>query len=345
MKSPVTLQTIATKAKVSKVTVSRALRNHPSIPAATCQRIQRIAAQLGYRTNPLVSTLMAQVRNGRLPASQPTIAYLTTNTDLNELTPGQTHAADILHGAIARGTALGYRIEHFSLSEPGMTTSRMYNVLRARGIPGAILAPLADPFPLTDIDFNWEHLASAAIGYSGRNQRLHRADNDHFFAVAMAAQKLRDLGYRRVALAIRHEDNQRTQTKRLGGYLATQAQWPKKEQIPPFLWHYRSDISMPEGFEKWATRHRPDAILVLQHVVGWWLEEIGFKVPADIALASLNLQRDQATFSGIDLNNARLGAAAVELVVEQIHHNEQGIPEQAKTVTISPHWIDGSTTR
>lgn len=346
MKKNITLQTIATKAKVSKVTVSRALRNHPTIPQRTCQRIQRIASQLGYRTNPLVSTLMAQVRNGRLPASHPTIAYLTTNTDLSELSPGQTHAADILHGAIARAAELGYKVESFSLIAPGMTGARMRGVLRARGIPGAILAPLADPFPRTDIDFDWQHFACAAIGYSYRNQQLHRVDNDHFHAVVLAAERLRALGYRRIGFAIRHEDNQRTQRKRLGGYLAVQADWPVKERIPPFFWNYRlPDSAMPKGFDLWFSRHKPDAILVLQHIVGWWLEDLGYKIPDDVALASLNLQRDQATFNGINLNNALLGAAAVELIVEQIHHNRHGVPAEAKTVMITGDWVDGQTAR
>ncbi|AHF91348.1 LacI family transcriptional regulator [Opitutaceae bacterium TAV5] len=348
---PPTLQTIANRAKVSRMTVSRALRNHPSLPRKTCERIQKIATRIGYRTNPLVSALMAQLRNGRPPKSHPTLAYLTTNTDLTELEPGRTHAADIYHGAIERAAMLGYKIEHFSLVAPDATGARisgerMRSILRARGIPGAILAPLADPFPHTDIDFDWEHFACAAIGYTLRNHNLHRADNDHFSAAALAADRLRELGYRRIGLAIRHEDNQRTQRKRVGGYLAAQAGWPAAHRIPPFLWHYRlPDTGMPEGFDTWFTRHRPDAILVLQHIVGWWLADLGHRVPEEVALASLNLQRDQATFSGINLNNALLGAAAVELVVEQIHHNEHGIPARAKTVMITGDWVDGATTR
>ncbi|MFA6959694.1 MAG: LacI family DNA-binding transcriptional regulator [Opitutaceae bacterium] len=337
---------IATKAKVSKVTVSRALRNHPSLPQKTCIRIQKIATRLGYRTNPLVSALMAQLRNGRPATSHPTIAYLTTNTDLTELEPGRTHAADIFYGAVERASTLGYKVEKFSLVEPGMTGTRMRGVLRARGIPGAILAPLADPFPRTDIDFDWDQFACAAIGYSYRNQQLHRADNDHFYAATLAADSLRKLGYRRIGLAIRHEDNQRTQLKRVGGYLAAQAEWPAEDRIPPFLWHYRlPDTGMPDGFDTWFEQYRPDAILVLQHIVGWWLKDLGQRVPEDVALASLNLQRDQATFSGINLNNARLGAAAIELIVEQIHHNEHGVPAQPKTVTITGDWADGVTAR
>lgn len=345
MKKPVSLQTIADKAKVSKVTVSRALRNHPSLPRDTCVRIQRLAKKLGYRPNPLVSALMTQLRNGRPVASHPTLAYLTTNTTPSELEFGRTHAADILQGAMARAAELGYKVERFSLAEPGMTGPRMRAVLRARGISGAILAPLADPFPQTDIDFDWEHFACAAIGYSHRNQQLHRADNDHFYAVALAAEQLRARGYRRIGLAIRHEDNQRTQRKRVGGYLATQACWPEADRVPPFLWNFRlPDTDMPEGFDTWFTKHRPDAILVLQPIVAQWLKSLGYAVPADIALASLNLQRDQATFSGIDLNNARLGGAAVELIVEQLHHNEHGVPAEAKSVTITGRWIDGITT-
>ena len=61
----ITLRIIADKAKVSRMTVSRALRNDPSIPRATCLKIQRIAKHTGYRPDPILTRLMETIRRGR----------------------------------------------------------------------------------------------------------------------------------------------------------------------------------------------------------------------------------------------------------------------------------------
>jgi hypothetical protein len=57
----------------------------------------------------------------------------------------------------------------------------------------------------------------------------------------------------------------------------------------------------------------------------------------------MHLTRDLAGCSGIDQNNERVGAAAVDLVVEQLHANAFGVPENPKTVLIEGRWEPGST--
>jgi LacI family transcriptional regulator len=54
-----THQDIATIACVSQVTVSLALRSHPRIPESTRKRIEAIARQIGYRPDPMLSSLVA----------------------------------------------------------------------------------------------------------------------------------------------------------------------------------------------------------------------------------------------------------------------------------------------
>ena len=62
---------VAERAGFSRATVSRALRNHPGIPEATRQRVVDAAAALGYRPNPLVAALMAQLHTGRSASETP----------------------------------------------------------------------------------------------------------------------------------------------------------------------------------------------------------------------------------------------------------------------------------
>src|SRR5512145_702370 len=74
---PPTMKIVAAKAAVSSMTVSLALRNHPRIPRSTRERIQTIARELGYRPNPMVHALMAEVRARRPVTSATTLAFIT----------------------------------------------------------------------------------------------------------------------------------------------------------------------------------------------------------------------------------------------------------------------------
>ena len=53
---------IAAEAGLSPSTVSLALRNSPKIPAATKQRIRKIAQRLGYRPDGKLTELMSHLR-------------------------------------------------------------------------------------------------------------------------------------------------------------------------------------------------------------------------------------------------------------------------------------------
>ncbi|AHF91213.1 LacI family transcriptional regulator [Opitutaceae bacterium TAV5] len=361
---PPTMQMIADQAGVSLMTVSRALKNNPRLSLATRERIRKIATGLGYRPNPLVSALMAQIRHARAPKVWPTIAFLTAHPD-EVYTRAHTYNARIHAGAAERAVMLGYRLERFSLAEPGMTGARMRGMLLARGIPGVILPPLPDPIP--DIGFDWSPFACATVGYSYTTPALHRAANDQFNTIRTAVHRLTGLGYERIGLAIRHEDDHRVENKWGGGFLSFHPYLPARRRLPVFLWHYARNQpracahtrageegwedwegsgEMPSGFSAWFHRHKPDAIISLQPLmVRTWLKSLGARVPEDVSLVSLNLQHNQSGFSGVDQNNALLGAAAVELVVEQIHHNEHGVPARAKTVMIMGDWVEGATTR
>ena len=61
----VTLKEVAAKAGVSIMTASRALRNQANVTPDTRAKVERAAAQLDYRPNPLVSALMSYRRASR----------------------------------------------------------------------------------------------------------------------------------------------------------------------------------------------------------------------------------------------------------------------------------------
>jgi LacI family transcriptional regulator len=57
----------------------------------------------------------------------------------------------------------------------------------------------------------------------------------------------------------------------------------------------------------------------------------------------LNCFPESCDCAGTGRGIESVGAAAVDLVVQQLEHNERGIPEVPKTVLIDLEWVDGKT--
>lgn len=332
-----TMQTVATRAGVSLMTVSRALKHHPSIPPATCERICKIADELGYRPNPMVSALMAQLRSKNGSKTAPIIAYLTNHPE--GTFKEWSHLQELYEGAGVRAAELGYRLEKFYLHESGMTPARMRGILRARGIAGVILDPLRLHPP--ELEFDWSGFACASIGYSYKTTILHRAVNDQFHAVRLAVAALEARGYKRIGMAIRDEDNDHSESRLVGGFMSMFLKLPPRRKIPIFFLNEQHEADFVEWFRKW----KPDAVLTLLPIMRNWLKKLDVSTPRDVGLASLNVQSNHATWSGINQNNRMIGATALELVVEQIHHNDHGVPNEPKTVMTKASWVEGTTTR
>ena len=64
---------IARLAGVSQMTVSLALRDHPTLPPATRRRIKEIAEEIGYRPDPNIGRMLSYIRSRRVSRTTPSI--------------------------------------------------------------------------------------------------------------------------------------------------------------------------------------------------------------------------------------------------------------------------------
>lgn len=111
VKGLVTMGTDARAAVIVPSTVSKALRDDPSISDDLKAKIQKVARELGHRPNPLVATLMAQLHGTRRRSDPHHIAWM-------DLWPKDADDAllcvmlkPMLNGARQRAEELGFRIE------------------------------------------------------------------------------------------------------------------------------------------------------------------------------------------------------------------------------------------
>jgi len=327
---------IAREAGLSQAAVSMALRNHPSIPPATRDRVREIADRLGYRPNALVSALMSQLQTGRDERQIARIAIIDA-WPLDVGWKAYSLFAQQAVGMRARAHALGYQVEEFRLKENEMTPKRLSRVLLTRGIVGVIIAPM--PRGLSRLHLEWEHFAAVALNYSLIRPELHRAAYDTYQTTWQAFRALHRLGYRRFGIALTADDNHRSLNQNLGAFSAFSYRLEEKDRLPPHL------CERPErkSFLAWLRAYRPDVFLSTRWEFREWLDEAGLRIPEDIGYASL--ASGEPHLAGIDQNGEGVGAAAIDLLVAQLHRNERGLPAEPSTLLVRGHWVPGSTVR
>ena len=336
-----TIRQLAALAGVSRTTVSLALRNHPSLPADTRARIQKIATAHGYKQDPVVSSLMAQLRTSRAQRSPERIAYFTT-WDTRDGWRRSGNENNYFLGACERAAKLGYEVEHIWAREPGLTTARLSKILYTRAIRGIILAPFANP--RSHITMEWKYFATAAISHTLVRPLVHRASHAHYNGMFLALRHLRHHGYRRIGFATRLEQSERVASSWLAALLVYQQGMPEAQRVPPLLSPVPTNAGMDAGaFKKWYNAHKPDAVISNLINPLELLRTMGLRVPEDAGYASLDLINKDDPWSGIDQQAREVGAATVDLVVTQLQNNEFGLPTYPKTVYIDGLWRDGNT--
>lgn len=329
--SDVTMASVAQAAGVATSTVSKALRDDPTIPVERRQEIQRLAKAMGYVPNPMVSALMARLHARRRRNDPHHIAWI-------DLWPSEQEAARtsdfklMLRGARERAAELGYQIEVHRVAREGTSPERLHDILSSRSQWGLIIPPV--PIDRMTYPLNLRGLTGVTIGTSLHEPVMHRVASNLFQGSQLACRKLREHGFRRLGLALSPAMNERVDEKWLGAFLAEQFTWPVADRIPPLL-------VGPEGgerFRAWLRRHRPDAVLLAEPQVESWIAAAGRKRPAVVWLRRIE-SMPKSTFA-IDTRPDKMGAAAVELVVGQIHRNERGSPEIPHTLLLDGVWCE-----
>ncbi len=334
-----TLRQIARVAGVSHATVSRALRNDPSIPPATTRRLQQLAQRLGYTPNPLVAALLSQVRSRKPKGDHTVIAYLNTWWPKRTWETCNTKTGQY-RGAAQRAAELGFRIENFWLHEPGMSAARLAQILKTRGIRGVLIGPVQNQTEA--IDFPWRDFALATIGYSLHTPAISRACHAHFRGMYRAMDELIARGYRRIGYVTSKDFEERVNSLWGAAYRFNQHRLAAKDRIAPLVFEAEAGR---EALQRWLAATRPDAIVNALPGVFELLTELALRVPDEIGFVHLDLPTHlkAARVSGIDQLWEIVGAGAVELVASQLYTNSSGLPDHPVTQLVEGVWVEGRT--
>ncbi len=339
----VSLARIAAEVGVSTATVSMALRGHASISAATRARVLAAAEALGYRPDPRFSALMEFLRSRKEAPFHAVIAFVhdydTAGRYLRLRTP-----SEFFNGARERGRRLGFQLEPFWARESGLTLPRLAKILRARGIPGAILtSPRATSFPFHE---DLADLAVAVVGYTSWTPQYCRACNNQHHSMTLALQSLEARGYRRIGLALSSQDDADAEHNWLSAYLGFHHGLPANRRPPPLLGP-ESDIFTTNALSRWLSTAKPDCVIGHTNPLLDRLLATGIRIPDEMGFATLDIfeRDDHLPVSGIEQHSAEVGAAAMDMVTSQISFQKCEAGRSSRLVLIEGEWVDGATTK
>ena len=238
------IKDIARLARVSHPTVSRALQNSPLVKAETAARIQKIAAETGYRAS--------AVARGLVTRRTRTIGLVTT-------TVADPFAGEVVYGIEESANDHGYAVILANSNADPERERKMVQALAERRVDGILvtssrvgaryvrlLKELMVPMVLVNDQYPGEFVHSVMIG----NQEGMR----------MAAEHLIELGHRRIAY-IGDRFGYQGDADRLAGYRAAL----EAAQIPPDAELVAHGDGKPGGAEGamerlLALRHSPTAV-------------------------------------------------------------------------------------
>ena len=332
------LKAVAELAKVSLSTASRALHGHPRLLAETISAVRAAAREVGYHANPFISDTMRRVRTrGRL-GHLGAIAYLTFHDSADAWRRNPTYLR-FHEGATQRAVEVGFSLDTIWAREPRLTARRLTAILKARGIVGVVVGPRPVQ-PQVDV-IDWAQFPSASVGVPLPRVRLHQAGSHHARLMERMLMALKERGYRRPGLVLLEAQISRTDPGWVTTWTYHQHEASRSRRVPLLV--------LPTLQEKrvvqWVKRHRPDAVIAVEEEIGRILVRAGWSVPEEIGFAHLSRPERPDAPAGMDQRPTAIGAAAVDLVANQIFSGERGLAETPRVLLIEGEWREGWSVR
>jgi DNA-binding LacI/PurR family transcriptional regulator len=335
----VSLRDVARDVGVSHVTVSLALRGDPRVSVNRRVEIEAAALRLGYRPDPMLSSLSAYRRSKRPVTICSTVAWLNQWAD-----PGELHRLHEFEaywtGARDAAEKLGYRLEEFKIRRD-LSSDRLQKILEARSVHGILIPPHRSDLSLPN--FDWSRFSLVRLGVSVKEPRTHVVTSDQMSCVGMAFERVHERGYQRIGYVSSRRFDRNTGGNFRAGYLSSQdALLPLRKHLPPLFLEEESTAADARQLRAWLKLSKPDAIITTLSALRGLLDRIGCKIPDDVAVCATSVF-DGNFDSGIDQNSSEVGYVAMRTLASLIHQNERGIPRYCRRILVEPRWVDGSS--
>jgi LacI family transcriptional regulator len=334
----ITMAEVARAANVHQTTVSLALRNDPRLPRETRLRIRALAESMGYRPDPMLSALNFYRTSRDAAKTQPSIAFLMRS---RKNLPAEHFSADerFLKGARQACERMGFRIVPLQIENSPGEGARLTRVLRSRGIYGVILCSLH--VTLRELAMDWDSFSALCIESQHLGLALHTVANNQSGATRNAVQRLVELGYRRIGLAVGEIEETSLEKPFTAGHLLGIHEHPRLPLISPLLLQLEERAVTAAKLGSWVRRNRIDAVLSNWGSITDLLKMTGLRVPQDVGVATLDHNPNRGAAAGIRQSHELVGERAVEGLALMMKTNQRGPITLPNMTLIDGLWQDG----
>ena len=331
------LKQIAIECNLSVAAVSMALRGHQRVSKTTIKTVKAAAKRIGYRTNPLIRSVMSLVRFSQFSKKNwITIAFIWLE-DTPESIAESNFLTKLIQSLIQRANSLGLNVEQFYLNNDGMTVQRLQKILIARGISGIIFSPSRQS-SVVKLPFNWVKFTTVIIGHTPWEPEFNRVGHYQYSGMRRTLQNVFKAGYKKPALIIFENSNEQTLKSHESAFLA---HYQDSKNGLKSIFHIAGD-SDELRFKNWLKVLKPDS-LISTSISTLNTHSECLKLFLTYPHACLDV------FSGMNLAGIiqdfnAVGVNAVDLMITQLLHNDLGVPVRPKVVMLAEgEWYYGKS--
>lgn len=307
----ITIDAVAARARVSPMTVSRAINRAGSVRETTRQRVLRAVEELGYTPNLAASSLAA--------AKGMRIALIYTN-------PSAAYLRELLVGALrgAARTAAQLILQAWDEADPAADRAAVRALIG--NVAGVILPPPLCESPIVVGDLVRAGVPVVAIASDRFAGLISTVRIDDFRASHEITAYLIGLGHRRIGY-IKGDPNQTASARRHEGYLAALREAgiaPDRRLVEGGHFTYRSGLKA--GGKLLALRPAPTAIIAANDDMAAACVSVahrrGLDVPLDLSVVGFD-DTSAATTVWPELTTIRqpvaaMADSAIDILLRQI---------------------------
>jgi LacI family transcriptional regulator len=334
----ITLKDVAAHAELSVAAVSMALRQHPSLPLVTINRVRAIADELGYTPDPMLCALAvhrSQMRPRRTLGVIALVSNGATRDGWLEL-PGM---ARILAGAKARAHALGYEMQPFWINDAHVSSARLNQILIARGIKGVLLAPSQGDAGLCSLDR--EAFSIVALDQTATESGISHVVTNHYANILRCWRELRAHGFTRVGLVTNSDWTKRSDHQCEAAHTFVQARHSTARDHVPTL--SLTGAGHCDQIRAWLRRHRPHAVINGSPEFHAAVRAERLQIPHDVGYVSLDVNEDIPGATGINPLGEVIGEMALDILNSLLQRGSRGAALNTVGTHVVGAWCEGRT--
>jgi len=327
---PVTLNDIAAKLKLSAVTISKALRDHPDISPATTKLIKHVAQELGYLPNIMARNLSARKSN-TIGVVLPKIAH--------------SFFGSIIENIYDLAADKGYEVILTISQENAEREKKHIQSLLAMKVDGIIIS-ISEKTSSTEI-FDLIRRRGVPIVFIDRIPEMENVNKvyvDDRGGAFKATEHAIKIGYKKIGHFAGYSSVNIGRGRSLGFFDAM-----KKYNIDVnYDWVIEGDFSEKHGYSAFMKLYRennlPDIIFAATYPIAFGVymaaSELGLKIPKDIDLICFGNARAHnflsPPLSCVDQPTSIISRHAVEILVDNILKGEEF---QTKNISIDTELV------